>query len=55
MEFANTDPQILLALLAGLAGPERTVVVEVLSVKPQRVEMRLAAWFLLPAPPGNPP
>ena len=55
VEFANTDPQILLALLAGLAGPERTVVVQVLSVKPQRVEMRLAAWFLLPAPPGNPP
>lgn len=50
IEFANADPQVLLALLAGLAAEPRQLVVDSLVVKAQRVDVRVSAWYQLGAP-----
>lgn len=52
VEFALTDPQLLVALLAALSASPRAVLVESLVVKGQRVEMRLTANFLIGAVRG---
>lgn len=50
VEFALTDPQVLVALLAGMTANPRAVLVESLVVKGQRVEMRVVASFLIGPP-----
>lgn len=50
IEFASADPQILLALLAALGSEDRMVLVDSLTAKSQRVELRVSAWFRLAAP-----
>jgi hypothetical protein len=49
VEF-NTDPAVMLALLAALNDAEHRVGVDALSVKPGKTEMSLTFWFELPPP-----
>lgn len=48
LEFTSPDPAATPALLAALAAHPRKVVVESLTVRPMRVEMRVSAWCVQP-------
>ena len=52
INIPNADPQIMLALLAAMARDRHLVIVDALTVRPQRLEMRVTAWFRL-APPSR--
>ena len=49
IEF-NTDPAVMLALLATLNDAEHRIGVDALRVRPGKTEMSLTFWFALPPP-----